>query len=162
VVVVWVALFWTHVLNEGTTFLPSWFTSNAFDFPLNTVTTLAELYIGFLVAAATNRAERYLVGLIEEIRKVVGAVYEDEETDRTTLVLFVANWLKTLSSRSRRKRSRRVWPNSHVKCTRCSCVSARAVDAVRHQERERSILRVRTRGHETDSGLTPPRASALR
>lgn len=39
-------------------FLPAWFTSNSFNFPLNTVTTLAELYIGFLVAAAANRSER--------------------------------------------------------------------------------------------------------
>ena len=39
-------------------FLPAWFTSNAFNFPLNTVTTLAELYIGFLVAAAANRTEK--------------------------------------------------------------------------------------------------------
>ena len=39
-------------------FLPAWFTSNSFNFPLNTVTTLAELYIGFLVAAAANRTEK--------------------------------------------------------------------------------------------------------
>ncbi|MBI3366665.1 hypothetical protein HY041_03500 [Candidatus Roizmanbacteria bacterium] len=29
--------------------LPEWFTSNQWNFPLNTITTLAELYIGFLV-----------------------------------------------------------------------------------------------------------------
>jgi uncharacterized membrane protein len=40
-------------------FLPSWFTSNDFNFPLNTVTTIAELYIGFLVGASTNRTERH-------------------------------------------------------------------------------------------------------
>jgi hypothetical protein len=40
-------------------FLPSWFTSNDFNFPLNTVTTIAELYIGFLVGASTNRSERH-------------------------------------------------------------------------------------------------------
>jgi uncharacterized membrane protein len=39
--------------------LPSWFTSNDFNFPLNTVTTIAELYIGFLVGASTNRTERH-------------------------------------------------------------------------------------------------------
>jgi uncharacterized membrane protein len=38
--------------------LPAWFTSNNFNFPLNTVTTIAELYIGFLVGASTNRTER--------------------------------------------------------------------------------------------------------
>lgn len=41
-------------------FLPAWFTSNGFNFPLNTVTTIAELYIGFLVGAASNRSERSL------------------------------------------------------------------------------------------------------
>lgn len=40
-------------------FLPNWFTSNSFNFPLNTVTTIAELYIGFLVGASSEplRAE---------------------------------------------------------------------------------------------------------
>lgn len=38
--------------------MPAWFTSNSFNFPLNTVTTIAELYIGFLVGASTNRTER--------------------------------------------------------------------------------------------------------
>ena len=38
--------------------LPAWFTSNNFNYPLNTVTTIAELYIGFLVGASTNRTER--------------------------------------------------------------------------------------------------------
>ena len=41
-------------------FLPAWFTSNGFNFPLNTVTTIAELYIGFLVGASSNRSERNL------------------------------------------------------------------------------------------------------
>jgi uncharacterized membrane protein len=39
--------------------MPAWFTSNNFNFPLNTVTTIAELYIGFLVGASTNRTERH-------------------------------------------------------------------------------------------------------
>jgi len=39
--------------------LPAWFTSNNFNFPLNTVTPIAELYIGFLVGASTNRTERH-------------------------------------------------------------------------------------------------------
>ena len=42
------------------TWLPAWFTSQAFNFPLNLVTTVAELFIGFLVAAASNRSERNL------------------------------------------------------------------------------------------------------
>ncbi len=55
-------------------FLPEWFTSNAWNFPLNTITTLAELYIGFLVAAATNRAERELRILIERIKYTIDKV----------------------------------------------------------------------------------------
>ncbi len=52
--------FWIGMgpLIAKSSFLPAWFTSNAFNFPLNTVTTLAELYIGFLVGAAANRNER--------------------------------------------------------------------------------------------------------
>jgi low affinity Fe/Cu permease len=41
-------------------FLPDRFTSNSFNFPLNTVTTILELYIGFLVGASGNRSERNL------------------------------------------------------------------------------------------------------
>jgi low affinity Fe/Cu permease len=51
-------------------FMPAWFTSNSFNFPLNTVTTIAELYIGFLVGASSNRSERNLemtLGRIEQV-----------------------------------------------------------------------------------------------
>src|SRR5438046_258605 len=54
--------------------LPKWFTSNSWNFPLNTITTLAELYIGFLVAAATNRAERELRRLIENIKNTTDKI----------------------------------------------------------------------------------------
>ena len=37
-----------------------WFTFTGFNFPLNLVTTVAELYIGFLVGASSNRSERNL------------------------------------------------------------------------------------------------------
>jgi len=40
--------------------MPHWFTSTGFNFPLNLITTVAELFIGFLVAAAANRSERNL------------------------------------------------------------------------------------------------------
>lgn len=55
-------------------FLPEWFTSNSWNFPLNTITTLLELYIGFLVAAATNRAERELRNLIKNIKYAIERV----------------------------------------------------------------------------------------
>jgi low affinity Fe/Cu permease len=59
-VVAWTLLFALHLVNPAGTFLPAWFTSQGFNFPLNLVTTVAELFIGFLVAAASNRAERNL------------------------------------------------------------------------------------------------------
>ena len=51
----------------GHNFLPNWFTSNSFNFPLNTVTTIAELYIGFLVGASSNRSERNLEATLGRI-----------------------------------------------------------------------------------------------
>ena len=51
----------------GHNFLPNWFTSNSFNFPLNTVTTIAELYIGFLVGASSNRSERNLEATLRRI-----------------------------------------------------------------------------------------------
>ena len=56
----WTALFATHIVSANADFLPAWFTGTAFNFPLNLVTTVAELFIGFLVAAASNRSERNL------------------------------------------------------------------------------------------------------
>lgn len=55
-------------------FLPDWFTSPEWNFPLNTITTLAELYIGFLVAAAANRSERKLRTLMENMKYTVDKV----------------------------------------------------------------------------------------
>jgi len=60
-VIAWTALFafgGSHVASG--TWLPAWFTSQGFNFPLNLLTTVAELFIGFLVAAASNRSERNL------------------------------------------------------------------------------------------------------
>ena len=60
-VIGWTAIFafgGPHI--AGGTWLPAWFTSQGFNFPLNLVTTVAELFIGFLVAAASNRSERNL------------------------------------------------------------------------------------------------------
>jgi low affinity Fe/Cu permease len=59
-VIAWTALFASGLVNPAGTFLPGWFTSQGFNFPLNLVTTVAELFIGFLVAAASNRSERNL------------------------------------------------------------------------------------------------------
>ena len=56
----WTCLFATHLVSASADFLPAWFTGTAFNFPMNLVTTVAELFIGFLVAAAANRSERNL------------------------------------------------------------------------------------------------------
>jgi low affinity Fe/Cu permease len=51
--------------------LPAWFTSLGYNFPLNLITTVAELFIGFLVAAAANRAQDALTVLLAHIRATV-------------------------------------------------------------------------------------------
>jgi low affinity Fe/Cu permease len=53
------------------TWLPAWFTSTGYNFPLNLITTVAELFIGFLVAAAANRAQDALTVLLAHIRATV-------------------------------------------------------------------------------------------
>lgn len=78
-VMVWFVIFAAHLVPSNASFMPSWFTGTAFNFPLNTVTTLAELYIGFLVAAATNRAERALMQVIDGIRLTVQHVLDGEQ-----------------------------------------------------------------------------------
>jgi hypothetical protein len=62
---------------QGGKFLPAWFTSTGYNFPLNLVTTVAELYIGFLVGASSNRSERNLeatLGRIDDQEKQIQAV----------------------------------------------------------------------------------------
>lgn len=54
----WTLVFAIHPALQNANFLPSWFTSQVYNFPLNLITTVAELFIGFLVAAASNRIER--------------------------------------------------------------------------------------------------------
>src|SRR5208282_2874766 len=66
-VVGWTLLFALNVVNANGTFLPKWFTSTGFNFPLNLVTTVAELYIGFLVGASSNRSERNLEDTLAQI-----------------------------------------------------------------------------------------------
>jgi low affinity Fe/Cu permease len=68
--------------------LPAWFTSQGFNFPLNLVTTVAELFIGFLVGAASNRSERNLeatLGRIEQLERSV------DEQAKTSLDLLQSN-----------------------------------------------------------------------
>lgn len=60
-------------------YLPGWFTSNSFNFPLNTVTTIAELYIGFLVGASTNRSERDIKATLRQIANQEKQIKDVEE-----------------------------------------------------------------------------------
>jgi low affinity Fe/Cu permease len=68
--------------------LPAWFTSQGFNFPLNLITTVAELFIGFLVGAASNRSERNLettLGRIEQLERAA------DEQAKTILALLRSN-----------------------------------------------------------------------
>ena len=68
--------------------LPAWFTSQGFNFPLNLITTVAELFIGFLVGAASNRSERNLettLGRIEQLEQAA------DEQAKTSLALLRSN-----------------------------------------------------------------------
>jgi low affinity Fe/Cu permease len=78
-VVIWTVIFAAKIVPANGSFLPAWFTGQGFNFPLNLVTTVAELFIGFLVAAASNRAQRVLEGVIDGIRAVLDHVAATEE-----------------------------------------------------------------------------------
>jgi low affinity Fe/Cu permease len=80
------ALGGSHIASGD--WLPAWFTSQGFNFPLNLVTTVAELFIGFLVGAASNRSERNLeatLGRIEQLEQSMG------EQTKTSLALLQSN-----------------------------------------------------------------------
>ena len=62
-VLLWTVIFAAKIVPADGSFLPSWFTGQGFNFPLNLITTVAELFIGFLVAAAANHAQRVLEGV---------------------------------------------------------------------------------------------------
>ncbi len=75
----WTSLFAAHIVSANANFLPAWFTGTAFNFPLNLVTTVAELFIGFLVAAAANRSERNLELTLAAIAEQEGHIEDVEE-----------------------------------------------------------------------------------
>lgn len=78
-VVAWCLVFATHLVSATASFLPGWFTGTAFNFPLNLITTVAELFIGFLVAAASNRSERNLDRTLAAIAAQGTAIQETED-----------------------------------------------------------------------------------
>ncbi len=71
-------------LSSGS-WLPTWFTSQGYNFPLNLITTVAELFIGFLVATAANRAQNALTALLDKIDMQEEQI-EATETNIVTLV----------------------------------------------------------------------------
>jgi cell shape-determining protein MreC len=90
---------------QGGTFLPKWFTSSGYNFPLNLVTTVAELYIGFLVGASSNRSERNLettLARIDDQEKQIQAVEVslsaalNENTELTKIVKANTDLLETI------------------------------------------------------------------
>jgi low affinity Fe/Cu permease len=86
----WTVLFAAHIVSANANFLPGWFTGQAFNFPLNLITTVAELFIGFLVAAAANRSERNLEATLAAIADQEGQISDVEAKLSTELELNTA------------------------------------------------------------------------
>jgi low affinity Fe/Cu permease len=84
-VVGWTLIFAFGLVGANSNFLPSWFTGTAYNFPLNLLTTVAELFIGFLVAAAANRSQRVLSTIIDGIRSVLDKVESGVEAQRALI-----------------------------------------------------------------------------
>jgi low affinity Fe/Cu permease len=80
------ALGGSHIASGD--WLPAWFTSQGFNFPLNLVTTVAELFIGFLVGAASNRSERNLEATLGRIEQLEQSV---DQQAKTSLALLQSN-----------------------------------------------------------------------
>ncbi len=88
-VVAWTVIFaigGAHIASGD--WLPAWFTSQGFNFPLNLITTVAELFIGFLVGAASNRSERNLEATLGRIEQLERAA---DEQAKTSLALLRSN-----------------------------------------------------------------------
>jgi low affinity Fe/Cu permease len=100
---------WTMIFALGGphlasgTWLPGWFTSTGYNFPLNLITTVAELFIGFLVAAAANRAQDALTVLLAHIRAgverdvAIEQVLKDAIAENTELTKRVHDLQLTMS-----------------------------------------------------------------
>lgn len=84
-VVAWTFAFATHVIKPNGTFLPAWFTSTGYNFPLNLVTTVLELFIGFLVGAASNRSERNLESTLARMGAQEAQIADVEDRLSATL-----------------------------------------------------------------------------
>ena len=86
-------------LSSGS-WLPIWFTSQGYNFPLNLITTVAELFIGFLVATAANRAQNALTVLLDKIDLQEDRI-EETEINLVTLIkenTDLTNEIRTLTT----------------------------------------------------------------
>jgi low affinity Fe/Cu permease len=84
-VLLWTIIFAAKLVPASGSFLPGWFVGQGYNFPLNLLTTVAELFIGFLVAAASNRSQRALTTIIDGIRTVLDHTEHSVET-QTALI----------------------------------------------------------------------------
>jgi low affinity Fe/Cu permease len=86
-IVFWLVLVvgWTLIFALGGphlasgSWLPAWFTSQGYNFPLNLFTTVAELFIGFLVGTASNRSQNALTALLDKMEA------QEEQIESTEL-----------------------------------------------------------------------------
>jgi low affinity Fe/Cu permease len=87
-IIVWTLLFAFDKSLASGSFLPAWFTSQGYNFPLNLITTVAELFIGFLVAAATNRAQSALTNILVYIKSAIDKILAmDKKIEKMELQL---------------------------------------------------------------------------
>jgi uncharacterized membrane protein len=75
---VWI-MYGAYVIGKDNS---GWFTSTDFNFPLNTITTVGEWFIGALVAAAANRVEKRNREINDRELQLLGALDEHVETSR--------------------------------------------------------------------------------
>jgi low affinity Fe/Cu permease len=65
---------------------PGWWYGLLYNMPLNLTTTGAELFIGFLLAAAANRSERHNKTLLEKIESLAEKIESEEAQEVAELV----------------------------------------------------------------------------
>jgi hypothetical protein len=85
-------------LDTGT-WLPSWFTSQGFNFPLNLITTVAELFIGFLVAGNALRIQKLSDAQTQRIIQVETTLLAEQQ-DNTDLTRKVHELTTTIAAQT--------------------------------------------------------------
>jgi len=79
-IVVWTGIFAfgnSHLASGA--WMPAWFTSTGYNFPLNLITTVAELFIGFLVGTAANRSQNALTALLGHMQTMLDWIKTNDE-----------------------------------------------------------------------------------